>query len=168
MYWEDSMPPLFTVQDTKQSNFAIKVIADITCDVEGSVPITMEATNIYNPTFGWSKSEQKQVEPFGEDTIDIMAVTNLPTELPKNASEEFGSLLLEHIIPLVVRRDKQSILKRATITSNGRLTKDYDYLKGLCEWVISSIAYRLDKNDCNVTIQPMRLYLIRIVKLMKS
>ena len=128
MYWEDSMPPLFTVQDTKQSNFAIKVIADITCDVEGSVPITMEATNIYNPTFGWSKSEQKQVEPFGEGTIDIMAVTNLPTELPKNASEEFGSLLLEHIIPLVVRRDKQSILKRATITSKGKLTKNYEYL----------------------------------------
>ena len=70
------------VKDTKQSNFEIKVIADITCDVQGSVPITMEATNIYNPTFGWSKSEQKQVAPFGEDTIDIMAVTNLPTELP--------------------------------------------------------------------------------------
>ena len=128
IYWEESMPPLFTVKDTKQSNFAIKVIADITCDVQGSVPITMEATNIYNPTFGWSKSEQKQVAPFGEDTIDIMAVTNLPTELPKNASEEFGSLLLEHILPLVARRDKQSILKRATITTKGKLTKNYEYL----------------------------------------
>jgi hypothetical protein len=128
IYWEESMPPLFSVKDTKQSNFAIKVIADITCDVQGSVPITMEATNIYNPTFGWSKSEQKQVAPFGEDTIDIMAVTNLPTELPKNASEEFGSLLLEHILPLVARRDKQSILKRATITCNGKLTKNYQYL----------------------------------------
>jgi len=128
IYWEESMPPLFTVKDTKQSNFSIKVIADITCDVQGSVPITMEATNIYNPTFGWSKSEQKQVAPFGEDTIDIMAVTNLPTELPKNASEEFGSLLLEHILPLVARRDKQSILKRATITTKGKLTKNYEYL----------------------------------------
>lgn len=128
IYWKESMPPLFTVKDTKQSNFAIKVIADITCDVQGSVPITMEATNIYNPTFGWSKSEQKQVAPFGEDTIDIMAVTNLPTELPKNASEEFGSLLLEHILPLVARRDKQSILKRATITTKGKLTKNYEYL----------------------------------------
>ena len=128
IYWEESMPPLFAVKDTKQSNFAIKVIADITCDVQGSVPITMEATNIYYPTFGWSKSEQKQVAPFGEDTIDIMAVTNLPTELPKNASEEFGSLLLEHILPLVARRDKQSILKRATITSKGKLTKNYEYL----------------------------------------
>ncbi len=128
IYWEESMPPLFAVKDTKQSNFAIKVIADITCDVQGSVPITMEATNIYYPTFGWSKSEQKQVAPFGEDTIDIMAVTNLPTELPKNASEEFGSLLLEHILPLVARRDKQSILKRATITTKGKLTKNYEYL----------------------------------------
>ena len=128
IYWEESMPPLFRVKNTKQSDFAIKVIADITCDVQGSVPITMEATNIYNPTFGWSKSEQKKVAPFGEDTIDIMAVTNLPTELPKNASEEFGSLLLEHILPLVARRDKQSILKRATITTKGKLTKNYEYL----------------------------------------
>jgi hypothetical protein len=89
----------------------------------------MEATNIYNPTFGWSKSEQKQVAPFGEDTIDIMAVTNLPTELPKNASEEFGNLLLKHVIPLVVNGDKSSILKRAKITSGGDLTKNYQYLK---------------------------------------
>ena len=66
--------------------------------------------------------------PFGEDTNDIMAVTNLPTELPKNASEEFGSLLLEDILPLVARRDKQSILKRATITTKGKLTKNYEYL----------------------------------------
>ncbi len=128
IYWEESMSPLFAVKDTKQSNFEIKVIADITCDVQGSVPITMEATNIYNPTFGWSKSEQKQVAPFGEDTIDIMAVTNLPTELPKNASEEFGSILMEHILPLVAQRDKQSILKRATITAKGKLTKNYEYL----------------------------------------
>ena len=128
IYWEDSMPPLFHVEDTQQANFAIKVIADITCDVEGSVPITMEATTIYNPTFGWSKSEQKQVDPFGEDTIDIMAVTHLPTELPKNASEEFGSLLMEHILPLVVHGDKNHILERATITSGGALTKSYKYL----------------------------------------
>lgn len=138
IYWEESMPPFFTVKDTKQSNFAIKVIADITCDVQGSIPITMEATNIYNPTFGWSKSEQKQVAPFGEDTIDIMAVNNLPTELPKNASEEFGSLLLEHILPLVARRDKQSILKRATITTKGKLTKNYEYLTDFLNGQFSS------------------------------
>ena len=89
----------------------------------------MKATDIYDPTFGWSKSEQKMVAPFGEDTIDVMAVTNLPTEMPKNASEEFGNLLLEHIMPLLVNGYQDEILKRARITQNGELTEEYLYLK---------------------------------------
>ena len=129
MYWEEGMPVLFEKNDTKSKNFEIKVIADITCDVEGSVPITMEATDIYNPTFGWSRSEQKQVAPYGEDTIDVMAVTNLPTEMPKNASTEFGTLLLDNIIPLLIDGDKDDILKRARITQNGKLTKQFSYLQ---------------------------------------
>lgn len=128
LYWEDSLAPLFAVKDTKQPNFKIQVIADISCDVEGSVPITMKATDIYNPTFGWSKSQQKMVEPYGEDTIDVMAVTNLPTELPQNASEEFGSLIVEHILPRMVEGDQEGIIAKATITSNGSLTSDFAYL----------------------------------------
>ena len=129
MYWEDDLPALFTKKDTKAKNFELKVIADITCDVEGSVPITMEATDIYNPTFGWSKSDQKQVDAYGEDTIDIMAVTNLPTEMPKNASTEFGTLMLDHILPLLIDGDQEDILKRATMTSGGTLTKEFAYLQ---------------------------------------
>ena len=66
--------------------------------------------------------------PYGEDTIDIMAVTNLPTEMPKNASTEFGTLFLEHIAPLLISGDKDDILKRARITEGGKLTKQFDYL----------------------------------------
>lgn len=128
MYWEEDMPALFTKEDTKLDNFEIKVIADITCDVEGSVPITMEATDIYAPTFGWSRSEQKQVEPYGKDTIDVMAVTNLPTEMPRNASAEFGGLFLEHIAPLLVDGDEDDILKRAKISDAGKLGSEYQYL----------------------------------------
>ena len=134
MYWEDDMPALFTKADTAKPNFNLQVIADITCDVEGSVPITMEATDIYNPTFGWSKSEQKQVAAFGEDTIDVMAVTNLPTEMPKNASAEFGGSLLEHIIPLLINSDKDDILKRARITEKGQLTEQFRYLQDFVDY----------------------------------
>ena len=133
MYWEEDMPVLFEKKDTKSKNFDIKVIADITCDVEGSVPITMEATDIYNPTFGWSRSEQKQVEPYGEDTIDVMAVTNLPTEMPKNASAEFGTLMLDHILPLLIDGDKDGIIKRGRMTENGKLTKEFDYLQSFVD-----------------------------------
>lgn len=136
MYWEDDMPALFDKKDTKPNKpFEIKVIADITCDVEGSVPITMEATDIYNPTFGWSRSGQKQVEPYGDDTIDVMAVTNLPTEMPKNASEEFGGLFLEHIIPLLVDGDQDDILKRAQMTEGGQLTETFSYLQDFVDEV---------------------------------
>jgi saccharopine dehydrogenase (NAD+, L-lysine-forming) len=129
MYWQDDMAALFTKKDTKADTFDIQVIADITCDVEGSVPITMEATDIYSPTFGWSRSQQKQVAPYGDDTIDVMAVTNLPTEMPRNASTEFGSLFLEHIAPLLVNGDQDDVLKRARITEEGKLTDQYDYLQ---------------------------------------
>jgi hypothetical protein len=88
----------------------------------------MEATDIFNPAFGWSRSEQKKVAPYGADTIDVMAVTNLPTEMPKNASTEFGSLFLEHIVPLLVAGDKNDILERARITEDGKLTERYSYL----------------------------------------
>ena len=128
MYWEDDLPALFTKEDTLRPDFKIKVIADITCDVEGSVPITMEATDIYHPTFGWSKSQQKQVEKYCDDCIDIMAVTNLPTEMPQNASEEFGSLLFEHIIPLLIEDPTHQIIQNATISYNGKLTNTYKYL----------------------------------------
>lgn len=133
MYWEDDMPALFTKEDTAKDNFNIKVIADITCDVEGSVPITTRATDIYDPTIGWSRSKQTEVEPFGEDTIDVMAVTNLPTELPKNASEAFGSHLIEHIIPLLIKGDQDNILRNATITQDGKLTDAYAYLTSFVE-----------------------------------
>ncbi len=130
MYWEDDMPPLFSKEDTAKPNFGIQVIADITCDVEGSVPITLEATDIYTPTFGWSKSKQQRVEKYTEDSIDIMAVTNLPTEMPQNASQEFGTLLLEHILPLLINGDKDEILYKATITTlEGQLNVHYHYLK---------------------------------------
>jgi hypothetical protein len=129
MYWEDDMPPLFEKKDTKSKNFAIQVIADITCDVEGSVPITMEATDIYKPTFGWSKIQQKQVKPYGKDTVDVMAVTNLPTEMPKNASTEFGTLMLDHIMPLLIDGDRDNVLKRACMTSGGKLTETFSYLQ---------------------------------------
>ena len=128
MYWENDMAPLFNKEDTAKDSFSLKVIADITCDVEGSVPITMKDTDIYNPTFGWSKSSQEETEPYGENTIDVMAVTNLPTEMPKNASTEFGTSLLEHIIPLLINGDENQIIDKATITKDGKLNSHYAYL----------------------------------------
>jgi hypothetical protein len=133
MYWESDMPALFKKSDTMRSDFRIKVIADITCDVEGSVPITMEATDIYHPTFGWSKTEQKKVAAYGQDTIDVMAVTNLPTELPRNASEEFGSALLKDVLPLLIDEPQHPIIRAACICEKGELCDDYAYLESFVQ-----------------------------------
>lgn len=130
MYWEDDMDALFQKADTAKSDFRMRVIADITCDVEGSVPITMRATPINDPVFGWDGTLQQTTAPYLPDTIDVMAVTNLPAELPSSASEEFGDAMLQHILPLLIEGDRDRILERATLTHMNRtLTPDYEYLK---------------------------------------
>lgn len=129
MYWESTLPALFRKNDTKEKGFRIRVIADITCDVEGSVPITMKATSIHHPVLGWDYRRMEECEPFLEDTIDVMAVTNLPTELPADASRDFGEVLSAEIVPLLLSDDPDGVLKNATLTQNGQLTEKYSYLK---------------------------------------
>jgi len=129
MYWEDDMPALFTKEETGKKDFRIKVIADITCDVEGSVPITLRATSIEDPVVSWHPELQKEVEPYSENAIDVMAVTNLPTELPSDASSDFGEVLAAEIIPQLINGDPQGILKNATLCEAGSLTEKYAYLQ---------------------------------------
>lgn len=63
------------------------------------------------------------------NTVDVMAVTNLPCELPADASEEFGASMVAHIMPLLITGDKEDIIKRATITEGGKLTEHFNYLE---------------------------------------
>jgi hypothetical protein len=58
-----------------------------------------------------------------------MAVDNLPCELPLDASQDFGEELMKHILPLIIRGDKDEILERATIAKDGDLTEKYGYLQ---------------------------------------
>lgn len=127
IYWTKDLPALFSKDDTARDDFQIKVIADISCDVEGSIPITYEATTIQNPVIGWDKINQRPCKPFTENSIDVMAVGNLPNELPKDASEEFGELMLQHVLPALLA-DKSTLIEKATICVNGNLTDNFDYL----------------------------------------
>jgi saccharopine dehydrogenase (NAD+, L-lysine forming) len=127
IYWTKDLPALFSKDDTARDDFQIKVIADISCDVEGSIPITYEATTIQNPVIGWDKINQTPCKPFTENSIDVMAVGNLPNELPKDASEEFGELMLQHVLPALLA-DKSTLIEKATICVNGNLTDNFDYL----------------------------------------
>jgi alanine dehydrogenase len=127
IYWTKDLPALFTKEDTAREDFKIQVIADISCDIEGSVPITYDATTIQNPVIGWDKMNQITCKPFSENSIDIMAVGNLPNELPKDASEEFGELMLQHVLPSLFA-EKSTLIEKATICVNGNLTDNFNYL----------------------------------------
>lgn len=127
IYWDTRMDRLFSENDTRMPSFNISVIADISCDVNGSVPITIKDTKIFDPVFGYDPNTMKECPPYTEKSIDIMAVSNLPTELPRDASEGFGSMLLEYVIPELLKTESQ-VIQHATICSNGKLTHEFEYL----------------------------------------
>ena len=132
IYWDPKAPIYFTKEEMRSSGFRIKAIADITCDIEGSIPATLKATTIDDPIFGYDPITEKATEPFGEHTIDIMSVDNLPNELPRDASEAFGSQLIEFVIPELLNPDSKMI-ERATIAQKGNLGLHFEYLRNYLE-----------------------------------
>jgi saccharopine dehydrogenase (NAD+, L-lysine-forming) len=128
VFWREGIEPFFTREEMKRSDFRIKVISDITCDIPGPLPSTVRSTTIENPYFGYNTLLEKEVAPFSKSNIDIQAVGNLPCELPIDASQEFGEQLLRHVLPNLLVEDIGHIIKHGTIASNGKLTERYRYL----------------------------------------
>lgn len=107
----------------------IKIVADISCDVDGPIACTIKASTIADPFFGYHPFEDKEVDVFHPAAIVVMSVDNLPCELPKDASEGFGEMFMEHVVPAFFNGDKDGILQRAKMTENGKLTKRFEYLQ---------------------------------------
>lgn len=128
-YWNPKAPVLFTRADMRQPEFKIKVIADITCDINGSVPSTIRASTIVDPLYDYDPfSESDKPALSNEKHITVMAVDNLPCELPRSASEEFGRDLIDRILPALIIKDVDGVIKRAKITKDGHLTENFEYL----------------------------------------
>ncbi len=128
-FFGDGSPFLFTREDAKSENFNIKVIADVSCDIDGPVASTIRPSTIADPVYGYDPESESEVHFKKEGAITVMAVDNLPCELPKDASEGFGDLFLDHVIPAFFNDDKDGILARAKMTENGKLTERYSYLQ---------------------------------------
>ena len=129
-FYGDGAPYLFTREDAKQSEFKINLVADISCDIDGPVASTIRPSTIAQPFYGYHPKTESETEFDAKDAITVMAVDNLPCELPKDASEGFGEAFLEHVIPAFFNNDKEGILKRAKMTSpEGQLTERYTYLQ---------------------------------------
>ena len=128
-YWHPAAPKLFTEADTQRPDFRINTIADVTCDVNGSVPTTKRSSTIAEPAFDYNPATGALEPPYSRPTnITEMAVDNLPCELPRNASRDFGRQLLDNVFPHLVGDDATGVIARATIAKGGRLTERYQYL----------------------------------------
>ena len=128
-FYGNNAPYLFTREDAKHPDFRINLVADISCDIDGPVASTIRPSTIADPFYGYDAKTEKEVAFNAENAITVMAVDNLPCELPKDASEGFGKTFLEHVIPAFFNNDEREILKRAKITENGKLTKRFSYLQ---------------------------------------
>lgn len=129
-FYGDGSPFLFTREDARHPDFRINLVADISCDIDGPVACTIRPSTIADPFYGYDPITEKEVAYNAKNAITVMAVDNLPCELPKDASEGFGELFLEHVIPAFFNDDERGILKRARITTaDGKLTRRFAYLQ---------------------------------------
>ncbi len=129
-YWNPKAPVLFTPEEMLSHDFKIRIVADITCDINGSIPSTKKASSITDPIYDYDPSSDSVKPPLSsDDQVTVMAIDNLPCELPRSASEEFGRDLIDRILPLLIGDDKEEVIERATITRNGKLTPWFEYLQ---------------------------------------
>lgn len=135
IYWDEKIDRLFEKEEVSKPEFKISVIADVTCDINGSVPINIGASTIADPVYGIDRQSFRRTTPFQntKETIDLMTVDNLPNELPRDASRHFGEHIIKYILPELLAA-KSTILDGATICKNGKLTSSFEYL--------SSYAYK--------------------------
>lgn len=127
-YWDPNAPVLFTQKQMSDPEFRISMIADVTCDLNGSIPSTTRATTIDDKFYGYNPITDEIEAPFNAGTITVMAIDNLPCELPRDASEGFGRHLSERVMPELLGNDSSGMIKRATICKDGKLTSRYEYL----------------------------------------
>jgi alanine dehydrogenase len=131
IFWNTKAPSFFSLEDLVKKDFSIQVIADITCDIGGSIPCTIRDSTIENPIYGFDRQSRNEVPPFQPGGVDVMAVANLPNELPRESSEEFGDKLIEYVMEELMQ-PHSAILERATLVKEGRLTPAFTHLQN---WV---------------------------------
>ncbi|MEO6315231.1 MAG: NAD(P)-dependent oxidoreductase [Chitinophagaceae bacterium] len=128
VYWDNTYPRLFEKADINAENFIIQTISDITDDANGSVPLNLGDQSITDPVYGTDRLSFQKTAPYLPGSIDVLAVGNLPNELPRDASRYFGEQLIKYVLEDLVKGGSP-IIDRATMVRKGQLTAGYDYLK---------------------------------------
>ncbi len=132
-FYGTGAPYIFTRDEAKDPNFKIKVVADISCDIDGPIASTIRSSTIAEPIYGYDAQTEKEINFLSEKAIAVMAVDNLPNELPKDASLGFGDNFVKYVIPAFFNGDKDGVLERSRMTQNGKLTKNFSYLQNFVD-----------------------------------
>ncbi len=128
-FWNDKSPVFFTADDLNEKDFGISLIADISCDLEGPIPTTIRTSSIDDPFYDIKPDDLTEQPPFSSPQhITVMAVDNLPTALPMDASRSFARDMYTKVFPALFGTDEEGVIKRATILKDGQLTEEYRYL----------------------------------------
>jgi saccharopine dehydrogenase (NAD+, L-lysine forming) len=142
VYWDERYPRLLTLEQCRRLWAAgrrpkLKVIGDISCDVNGSVECTVKPTEPGSPVYVYEPATGKVNDGFEGDGPVVMAVEILPSEIPRESSIDF-SRVLKRFVPHLATADLSKSfaafdlppeLKRAVIVYKGELTPEYAYLK---------------------------------------
>jgi len=128
-FWDHNAPFVFTREDIRNEDFNIEYVADVSCDIDGPVASTIRPSTIAHPFYGYDPITEKEVAHSAENSIGVMAVDNLPCELPRDASVDFGRDLIDHVIPHLFNDDPDKVIWRASETQNGKLTPHFAYLQ---------------------------------------
>jgi saccharopine dehydrogenase (NAD+, L-lysine-forming) len=132
-FWDPASPAMIKMEDMQQPGFRIRIIADLSCDINGPIESTVRASSIEEPFYDFDPVEGKEKAAFSnERNITVMAVDNLPAELPRDSSESFGETLLTYIFPSIAGIEPTGLLDKATIVKNGEITERFRYLE---DWV---------------------------------
>ncbi|AOR27334.1 alanine dehydrogenase [Formosa sp. Hel1_33_131] len=128
-FYGKGAPAFFTRDQAKAESFKLKVVADISCDIDGPVACTIRPSTIESPIYGYDPQTETEVDFRNTNAIAVMAVDNLPCELPKDASEGFGEIFVKDIIPCFFNKDAYGVLERSRMTKNRQLTPAFSYLQ---------------------------------------
>lgn len=128
-YWDPRAPIMVAREHLETGQFPIKLVADISCDIGEPIASTLRASTIASPFYGYDPASGSETGPFEASSVTVMAVDNLPGELPRDASTDFGAALLARVLPELILTEESRMLERATIADKGRLTPGYNYLE---------------------------------------
>ena len=129
IYWDNDAPAFFTREQMQAPDWNIKVVADVTCDIApvSSIPATLKASTIADPVFGYDANTDKETAPYQADKVDMMTIDNLPNELPRDASQAFGEMFIEHVLE-ELKKETSTLIERGTVAVDGKLGSHFGYL----------------------------------------